>query len=31
MLERAAAWFHEQSTTDLIWVGIGFFAQLMHT
>ncbi|MBK1839622.1 lipid-A-disaccharide synthase N-terminal domain-containing protein [Azospirillum sp. YIM B02556] len=31
MLERAAAWFQGQSTTDLIWVGIGFFAQIMFT
>ncbi len=31
MIERAAAWFQGQSTTDLIWVGIGFFAQLMFT
>ncbi len=31
MIERAVAWFQGQSTTDLIWVGIGFFAQLMFT
>lgn len=31
MIERIAAWFQGQSTTDLIWVGVGFFAQLMFT
>lgn len=31
MIERAAAWFQGQSTTDLIWVGVGVFAQIMFT
>ncbi|CAO3426747.1 lipid-A-disaccharide synthase N-terminal domain-containing protein [Azospirillum doebereinerae] len=31
MIERAVAWFQGQSTTDLVWVGIGFAAQLMFT
>jgi lipid-A-disaccharide synthase-like uncharacterized protein len=31
MIERMIAWYQGQSTTDLIWVGIGFFAQLMFT
>ena len=31
MIERAVAWFQGQSTTDLVWVGIGFVAQLMFT
>ncbi len=29
MLERAIAWFQDQSTTDLIWIGLGFFAQFL--
>ncbi|MBP2312282.1 lipid-A-disaccharide synthase N-terminal domain-containing protein [Azospirillum soli] len=29
MLERAIAWFHDQSTTDLVWIGLGFFAQFL--
>jgi len=29
MLERAIAWYQSQSTTDLVWVGIGFFAQAL--
>ncbi|MBP2228686.1 lipid-A-disaccharide synthase N-terminal domain-containing protein [Azospirillum agricola] len=29
MLEHVIAWFHDQSTTDLIWIGLGFFAQFL--
>ncbi|KAA0684636.1 MULTISPECIES: lipid-A-disaccharide synthase N-terminal domain-containing protein [Azospirillum] len=29
MLERAIAWYQSQSTADLIWVGVGFFAQAL--
>ncbi len=29
MLERAIAWFNDQSTTDLVWIGLGFFAQFL--
>lgn len=29
MLAHAIAWFERQSTTDLVWIGLGFFAQFL--
>lgn len=29
MLDRAIAWYYSQSSTDLIWIGLGFFAQAL--
>lgn len=29
MLDSVIAWFHDQSTADLVWIGLGFFAQFL--
>ncbi len=29
MLQHAIDWFNNQSTTDLVWIGLGFFAQFL--
>jgi lipid-A-disaccharide synthase-like uncharacterized protein len=29
MIEHAIAWYNEQSVTDLVWIGLGFFAQFL--
>lgn len=29
MIERAVLWFQSQSTTDLVWIGLGLFAQML--
>lgn len=29
MLDSVIAWFRDQSTADLVWIGLGFFAQFL--
>jgi lipid-A-disaccharide synthase-like uncharacterized protein len=29
MIDALIAWFHDRSTTEIVWIGIGFFAQAL--